>query len=261
MNDAGFEFCGLRGKTAIVTGAAAGIGRAILDTYVAAGARVIAVDRDAEKLAHACALPALRAHTHPVVADLAHQDEILRVAEAVRDLGAVLHVLCNNAGITTRAPLPELDRATWASCIDIDLVAPYALTRAVLPFLEAARSASVINMSSIHARLTSERMAVYAAAKAGLLGLTRALANELGPRGIRVNALCPGYIDTGYIAPMPPAVAERIRMTHPLRRFGEPRDVAGPALFLAGDMSSFVSGAVITVDGGLGVRLPGQQEE
>lgn len=248
----------LEGRVGVITGAAAGIGRAVLHRVCLQGGRAFLVDIDAAGLERARHEEPAECIVGTAIADLAKYDETARVIDAIASCLDKLHFLCNNAGITPRLDFADLDSISWHKCMTVNLEAPLQLTRGLLDALAAAAGASVINMSSIHASLTSSGLAAYASSKAGLIGLTKALANELGPLGIRVNAITPGYIDTGYLAKHPAAVREGIRSQHALGRVGAPEDVADVVVFLASELSRFVNGAVIPVDGGLSSRLPSQ---
>ena len=244
----------LVGKVGVVTGAAAGIGKAITETGLREGASVVVVDRNPTSLS--TSTDGQGRVLLAEVADLAHEDERRRVIEAILSLDCTIDFLCNNAGITPHLQYETMEPDEWHHCLAVNLDAPAELTRGLLPALKSSANASVVNISSIHARMTTSAMAAYASSKAGVLGLTYALANELGPFGIRVNAIAPGYIDTGYMAGFSEGSQAEIESRHPLRRVGRPEEVATVALFLFSDLASFVSGAVLAVDGGLSAHLP-----
>lgn len=248
----------LEGKVGVITGAAAGIGRAVLHRVGLEGGRAFILDVDGSGLDRARREEPGGSVLGAVEVDLGKDEAVVRAVAAVSASVERLDFLCNNAGITPHVGIADLDPTRWGHCMSVNLAAPVQLVRGLLGLLEAAESASVINMSSIHACLTSSQLSAYASSKAGLIGLTKALANELGPLGVRVNAIAPGYIDTGYLAAYPIEIREGIRFQHPLGRLGTPDDVAAVVAFLASDLSSFVSGAVIAVDGGLSSRLPAQ---
>lgn len=239
---------GLHGRHVIVTGAAAGIGRAITELLVSQGAHVHMVDRDAT------GLRGLTDTADAYVTDLADRQQLHALAARLSEAVPQLDGLVNNAAIVPRQWLIDLDEDEFDQCIGINLAAPIQLVRAMAKPLAAARGA-VVNITSIHARTTAPGLAAYAASKAGLTGVTRALALELGPRHVRVNAIAPGYIDTGYVASYPTGVADSIRRQHPLQRLGEATDVAGVVAFLLSDAADFITGAVIPVDGGLCARM------
>lgn len=226
-------------RVVVVTGAARGIGAALAAGCHAAGATVVAVDR----------------HWSPT-ADVAWRTENLdvtdgpAVAALVRDLGTV-DCLVNNAGINRRAALPEQTDELWREVHEVNLAAPVRLIRAFLPVLRAP-GGSVVNVSSIRARRGFADDSAYIAAKGGLDAATRALAVELGPAGIRVNAVAPGAIETDLNRDIlaDPAHRDRVLRRIPLGRLGRPDDIAAAVVYLAGDGAAFVTGTVLTIDGG-----------
>jgi NAD(P)-dependent dehydrogenase (short-subunit alcohol dehydrogenase family) len=246
----------VKGKTAVVTGGSRGIGLMIARAYVEAGARVYISSRKAEvceqvaeELSHAGECVALPA-------DLSGEEECRRLAAAVADRERQLHVLVNNAGATWGAPLREFPASAWDKLLDLNLKAPFFLTRALLPLLEAAATpddpARVINVGSIDGlTVPTFPTYAYAASKAGLHHLTRVLARELGPSGITVNAVAPGPFESKMMAQTLRDFGEQIAAASPLGRIGRPDDMAGVALYLAGRAGAYVTGAVIPVDGGI----------
>ena len=253
--------CSLAGQTAVVTGGAQGIGRAIAERLQQAGARVCILDCDnaaGEAAANElCSLdPA-----HPVLfhfADLEQLAAIPATATQIKSLYGQVDILVNNAGVELDTAFQEMSAAVWDKILAINLRAPFLLTQVLEPMFPATGGA-VINISSIHATHAFANSTAYACSKAGLVALTRNLALELAPRRIRVNAICPGYIDTRlweeYVrrSPDAEALAANIAALHPLGRRGAPTDVANAALFLATDASAFITGTCLVVDGGLTV--------
>ena len=249
------------GKVAVVTGAARGIGRAIAERLHAAGAWVLLVDCNAGGVASAAA--AMRsldgARAEPLAADLADPTSITTLAGQVAALSPTIDILVNNAGIELDLPFEQVTTELFDRVIAINLRAPLLLTQALAPLFPYAGGA-IVNISSIHAEHAFPNAIPYACSKAGLVALTRNLALELAPRRIRVNAICPGYIDT----PMwdewlrssddPEAIARQTEALHPLGRRGQPQDVASAAAYLAGPQSAWVTGTCLVVDGGLTVR-------
>lgn len=258
MQGSGCEFQGL---VAVVTGAAQGIGRAIAGDLHARGARLILIDRNAAGVAEAA--QSLRCDASPavdaVVADLADPLAIASVAAAVKLLDGKVDVLVNNAAIEVDLPFQNVTAAIFDEVLAINLRAPLLLTQALTPLFPATGGA-IVNISSIHATHAFAHAIPYACSKAGLVALTRNLALELAPQRIRVNAICPGYIDTPmwevYLKSVsdPEAVARETEALHPLGRRGLPADVASAVAYLAGPESAWVTGTHLVVDGGLTMR-------
>lgn len=249
------------GKLAVVTGAASGIGHAIAEHLCAQGARVLLVDCNAEGVARAARSmrPVNGAEAHFLVADLAISSNIKALADQVHRLTTHIDILVNNAGIELDLPFDQVTPELFDRVIAVNLRAPFLLTQALVPQFPAAGGA-IVNISSIHAEHAFPNSIPYACSKAGLVALTRNLALELAPRQIRVNAICPGYIDT----PMweewlrsssdPEALARQTEALHPLGRRGQPRDVASAVAYLAGSQSAWVTGTCLVIDGGLTIR-------
>jgi len=249
------------GKVAVVTGAARGIGRAIAEGLHAAGARVLLVDCNAAGVASAAA--SLRTmdgnKADSLVADLADPASIATLAGHLRGFTANIDILVNNAGIELDLPFEQVSPELFDRVIAVNLRAPLLLTQALIALFPPSGGA-IVNISSIHADHAFANAIPYACSKAGLVALTRNLALELAPRRIRVNAICPGYVDT----PMwdewlrssddPDELARQTTALHPLGRRGQPQDVASAVAYLAGPHSSWVTGTCLVVDGGLTVR-------
>jgi NAD(P)-dependent dehydrogenase (short-subunit alcohol dehydrogenase family) len=246
----------LAGKTAVVTGGAAGIGEGVARRLHEAGAAVVIVDVQAPTTVAS-------ERMHYVQADIRDDAEINRVFQAAADHFGGVDILVNNAGIIRFTPLQSLQRIEWDAVIATNLTAPAFCARAALPYLVARGGGSIINVSSIQAVLTGPEFGAYAASKTGLLGLTRSLALELGPLGIRVNAVLPGYVRTDlFMADAerlgngdPQAFIDRLESGIALGRIGEPDDVAGVVAFLASDQARYITGAALAVDAGVTVRL------
>ena len=238
------------GKAALVTGAASGIGAVIAERFLAAGYRVAWFDINepaAAETAGRCAAPERRIVIGGDVANESHVRDA--VARTVHEFGR-LDVLINNAGIEIYGTVVEMSSDQWDRQLAVNLKGAYLFSKYAIP--EMRRGGAIINISSAHAFVSWARCPAYDASKTGLLGLTRAMAIDHGPQGIRVNAICPGYIETPMLdkaVAAGEADREAIMKFHPLGRIGTPADVAEAALFLASERASFISGAALAVDG------------
>lgn len=248
-------------QLAVVTGAARGIGRAIAERLHEGGARLLLVDCDVEAL-HETAQALRSAHEWAIdcaVADLADPEAIRNVTAHVAGRQDKVNVLVNNAGIEFDLPLEKVRVDIFDRVIAVNLRAPLLLTQALAP-LFSEEGGTVVNISSIHADHAFPNAIPYACSKAGLVALTRNLALELAPRRIRVNAVCPGYIDTPMwdewlcAAKDPDKLEREVAVLHPLGRRGKPEDVASAVAYLASAQSEWVTGTHLVVDGGLTIR-------
>jgi NAD(P)-dependent dehydrogenase (short-subunit alcohol dehydrogenase family) len=250
----------LSGKTAVVTGGTRGIGLMIARGLLEAGARVYISSRKADGCAAAESELSQYGAVTAIPANLSTEAECLRLASEVAEREQALNVLVNNAGATWGAPLAEFPAAAWDKVVDLNLKAPFYLTRAFLPLLEAAGThddpARVINIGSIDGlHVPSLPTYPYSASKAGLHHMTRVLARELGPRAITVNAVAPGPFESKMMAATLEQFGEAIAASAPLRRIGRPDDMAGVAVYLASRAGAYVTGAVIPVDGGIATTV------
>jgi 3-oxoacyl-[acyl-carrier protein] reductase len=240
----------LEGRRAIVTGAASGIGKASAVLFAAEGARVLAVDLPGKGLAAPENGAALEV-------DIAAVDAPERIVdEAVRHFGGI-DVLFNNAGVSGRAKVEEMTDEFWDWMNAVNVRAPFRIARAAIPELKKSSAGRIINTASVMAEVTDIGLAAYCASKAGVAGLTRTLALELGKFGITANYLLPGAIRTGMTSQLwdeRPDIAEIWAKKSVLRRLGEPDDLAYAALFLASDDARFVTGQGLAADGGLRLR-------
>jgi 3-oxoacyl-[acyl-carrier protein] reductase len=228
----------VEGKVALVTGAASGMGKAIAELFEAEGARVAPVDRNAPS---------------PWTLDVTDGDAISRMVEQVGDRLGPIDILVNCAGVSLATPIDgaEFD-AAWDATLAVNLVGYVRMIRACLPHLSRGGDGRIVNIASTEGLGATAYLSPYTVSKHGVVGLTRSLACELGPRGVTVNCICPGPIHTGMTAPIPDdAKAKFARRRVPLRRYGEPEEVAQVVLSVALPSSSFLTGAVIPVDGGL----------
>ena len=243
----------LEGKVAIVTGAARGIGKAIALKFAAEGANVAFTDLviDENGLATQKEIEAFGVKAKGYASNAANFEETHNVvAEIVKDFGRV-DILVNNAGITKDGLMMRMSEGQWAAVIGVNLKSAFNFIHACTPIMMKQRSGSIINMASVVGVHGNAGQSNYSASKAGMIGLAKSIAQELGSRGIRANAIAPGFILTEMTAVLPDEVKAEWAKKIPLRRGGTPEDVANIATFLASDMSSYVSGQVIQVDGGM----------
>ena len=243
----------LKDKTALITGAARGIGRAIALHFAAQGADVaftdLRVDENMESLEKEIENLGRKAKGYPSDAsDFLGAETV--VDQVVKDFGKV-DILVNNAGITRDNLLMRMTESDWDLVIKVNLKSVFNMTRAVQKYMLKQRFGSIINMSSVVGVSGNAGQSNYSASKAGLIGFTKSIAQELGSRNIRCNAIAPGFIETEMTAKLPPDVREAWIKDIPLKRGGKPEDVANIALFLASDLSDYVTGQVINVCGGM----------
>jgi 3-oxoacyl-[acyl-carrier protein] reductase len=246
------------GRVAVVTGAASGMGRAVARLLGAEGARVATLDRNgdgAAKVADAISLAGGIAYARTL--DVADAEEIRAAVEDVAGRLGPVGILVNNAGVSLPAPIDGDDfEAAWDLTLAVNLTGYVRMVRACLPHLLAAGNGRIVNIASTEGLGATPYISPYTASKHGVVGLTRSLATELGSRGITVNCICPGPINTGMTAPIPDDAKQKFaRRRVPLRRYGEPEEVAQMVLNLVLPASSFVNGAVIPVDGGLSIKF------
>jgi NAD(P)-dependent dehydrogenase (short-subunit alcohol dehydrogenase family) len=242
----------LDGRVAIVTGGSRGIGRSIAEAYALAGARVVVASRKPEACDETVA--AIAAAGGEALAVPTHLGEIEQldrlVARSVEHFGG-LDILVNNGANALAVPFGQITPEAWEKSIGVNLRGPVFLMQAALPHLAASEHAAILNLASAGAFLFSAGIHMYAAGKAALLAYTRSLAAELAPRGIRVNAIAPGTVDTDMVRNNPPEVQEAMAKSALLGRAAHPDEIVGLALYLASDASSFVTGATVNIDGGL----------
>jgi len=239
----------LGGKTAFVTGSTRGIGLAIARALHAAGARVAIVGRDQAR-AQAVA-DELGERTAGVACDVAHADRVeAAIAAAEKALGSI-DILVNNAGLTRDNILLRLTDADWDAVLDANLKGAFHTTRAVIKGMMKRRSGRIVNITSIVGLTGNKGQANYAASKAGLIGFTKSVAKEYASRGVLANCVAPGFIETDMTAALPDEARATLLQGIALGRLGRPEDVAGAVLFLASDLSGYVTGQVLVVDGGM----------
>jgi 3-oxoacyl-[acyl-carrier protein] reductase len=241
----------LDGKIALITGAGGGLGKEMARTFATEGASVVIADIDVEAAEKAAAeIVAQGARAVAVGGDVRSEADVsAMVANCVREFAA-LDVMVNNAGITRDATMRKMSLDDFRLVIDVHLQGVWLGTRAAAAVMRDRNSGSIINMSSISGKVGNPGQTNYSAAKAGIVGLTKAAAKELAHLGIRVNAIQPGLIRTAMTAAMRPVVLEQRIADTPMGRMGEPAEVANAALFLASNLSSYITGTVIEVTGG-----------
>jgi 3-oxoacyl-[acyl-carrier protein] reductase len=239
---------GLTGKRVLLTGGTRGIGRATALAFADAGAAVVTCGRSAS--ADADALASELGPRHRVIAaDLTDREEVAQLVKSAQEHLGGLDVLVNNVGVDGAVMFGDLDEDEWDRVLEHNVTVTYRVTRAALPVL--ADGSAVVSVGSSVALRGRVAGVHYTASKAALIGFTRALAKEVGPRGIRVNAVAPGLTETEPGAGLPPQAVERIVGMTALGRICRPEDVAGAVLFLAGDTSRYISGVTLNVDGGV----------
>jgi NAD(P)-dependent dehydrogenase (short-subunit alcohol dehydrogenase family) len=249
-------------KVTLVTGGAQGIGRAVVETCVREGARVTILDRNAE--AGAAVVRELGADGSRVTfisADVTREADIASAVAAIVARDGTVDVLINNAGVNAYFDAAAMTEAEWDTVFAVDLKGAWLCTKHVLPIMKMNRRGSIVNIASIHATLTIAGMFPYAAAKSGLVGLTRSLALDYAPLGIRVNAVSPGWTRTGLVEewfrlqPDPVEAEASVLRVHPMRRIATPAEVAEVVAFVASDRASAMTGSAVAVDCGLGIQF------
>ena len=243
----------MEGKVALVTGAGRGIGKAIALRFAEEGANVAFTDLVINEAVEQTVkeIEAMGVKAKAYASNAANFDETHDVVkQIVEDFGRI-DVLVNNAGITKDGLMMRMSEAQWDAVISVNLKSAFNFIHAVTPVMAKQRSGSIINMSSVVGVSGNAGQCNYSASKAGMIGLAKSIAKEMGPRGIRANCIAPGFIITDMTNQLSQEVKDQWAAQIPLRRGGTPEDVANVALFLASDLSSYVTGQVIQVDGGM----------
>ena len=239
----------LDGRTAVVTGAGRGIGLAISERLLADGARVVMVDRDAAAVEGAA--KRLGSEARAIVADVTRTTDVDRAIETAHAWHRRLDIVVNNAGITGRSfPTWELTDEDWQQVIGVDLTSVFLVCRAAVRLMRSARSGRIVNIASIAGKEGNPTLVPYSAAKAGVIGLTKALAKEVATQGILVNAVAPAVIGTELLQQMERSTVDMLVAKIPMGRVGKPEEVAALVAWLASDECSFSTGAVYDLSGG-----------
>ena len=243
----------LSGKTALVTGAARGIGKALALRFAEEGANIaftdLVVDENGEATRQEIEAKGVKCLAYASnAADFAETEEIVKKIHA--DFGQI-DILVNNAGITKDGLMLRMSEAQWDAVINVNLKSAFNFIHACLPIMMRQRGGSIINMSSVVGVHGNAGQANYSASKAGMIALAKSVAQEMGSRGVRANSIAPGFIETAMTHQLPEDVRQDWMQKIPLRRGGQAEDVANVAVFLASDLSSYVTGQVIQVDGGM----------
>jgi 3-oxoacyl-[acyl-carrier protein] reductase len=242
----------LSGQTAIVTGASQGIGRAIASALGRAGAKVACVARNADKLNETVqAIVATGGTADAYSCDVTSSESVQQVVDAVVEKWGKLHIVINNAGITKDTLIPRMSDDDWDSVINTNLRGTFLFTRAATRPMMQARYGRIINIASVSGLTGNPGQSNYSASKAGVIGMTRTVAKELAGRKITVNAVAPGFIETEMTEALGPVILEEVKKRVPAKRLGHVDDIAAAVLFLASASASYITGQVLTVDGGL----------
>ena len=242
----------LSGRTALVTGASRGIGRAAAELLARQGARVVLAARNEDLLGEVAAgIRAAGGEAHPLALDLQDHESIPGAVRGLPKEFAAVDILVNNAGITADNLLARMTLEQWQRVLDVNLTGAFALTKALVRGMMRRRHGRVVSVSSVAGVVGNAGQANYAASKAGLIGFSKSLARELLSRGITVNVVAPGFIETDMTAALPDGAGERFLERHGLVRLGTVEDIAAAVLYLASDEASYVTGEVLSVSGGM----------
>ncbi|MYL35060.1 3-oxoacyl-ACP reductase FabG [Pontibacillus yanchengensis] len=242
----------LQDKVAIITGAANGIGLEAARSFVKEGAHVVLADYDEEQgVARVQELESQHGDVMFVQVNVAERDSVDAMVESVKNRFGRIDILINNAGITRDAMLSKMTTEQFQQVIDVNLTGVFHCTQSVLETMTSQGKGKIINTSSVSGTYGNVGQSNYAAAKAGLIGLTKTWAKELGRKGINVNAVAPGFTETAMVEEVPDKVIQQLVGQVPMQRLGKPSDIANAYLFLASDESDYVHGHVLHVDGGI----------
>lgn len=243
----------LNGKTALITGAARGIGKAIALKFASEGANIAFTDLQIDENGKATEteIAALGVKCKGYASNAADFEQSAEVVKQVKEEFGSIDILVNNAGITKDGLMLRMTEAQWDAVVGVNLKSAFNFIHACVPVMMRQRGGSIINMASVVGVHGNAGQANYAASKAGMIALAKSVAQEMGPKGIRANAIAPGFIDTAMTQELSEEIRKEWVSKIPLRRGGQTEDIANTALFLASDLSSYISGQVLQVDGGM----------
>jgi len=242
----------LKGQTALVTGASRGLGRAIAIGLARSGARVACVARNVEALQSTVdEIKAAGGEALAFACDVANTESVNITVDAVLAAWDKIHILVNNAGITRDGLIPRMSDDQWDDVINTNLRGTFLFTRAVTRPMMQQRYGRVVNIASVSGLMGNPGQSNYSASKAGMIGLTRSVSRELASRKVTVNAIAPGFIETEMTAALGDSILEEVQTRIPVKRLGKPEEIVGAVLYLCSTPASYLTGQVITVDGGL----------
>jgi 3-oxoacyl-[acyl-carrier protein] reductase len=242
----------LTGRVALVTGAAQGIGKAVALLLARNGADIIVSDINLEKAEEtANEIKSIGRKALAVKGDVANWNDVERMVEVILEKFAKIDILVNNAGITRDKLILRMTEEDWDAVLDVNLKGTFHCTKAVVRHMAKQRSGKIVNIASVVGEMGNAGQANYSASKAGVIGLTKTIAREFAQRGININAIAPGYIETPMTEALPEKAKEELKKLIPMERLGKPEDVAEAVLFLVSEESSYVTGQVLNVNGGI----------
>ena len=242
----------LKAKVALVTGAAQGIGKAVTLVLARHGADVVVADVNIEKAQEtAREVEAVGRAAMAVRVDVTHLDDVEKMVEAAVQRFGKIDILVNNAGIARDKLILRMTEEDWDTVLNVNLKGTFNCTKAVIKYMSKQRSGKIVNIASVVGLMGNPGQANYSASKAGVIGLTKTVAREFAARGINVNAIAPGYIQTPMTEVLPEKAKEELKRLIPMERLGQPEDVAQAVLFLVSEASSYITGNILNVNGGI----------